>query len=596
MRFFPTVIASVLGTLIALGFAFFFFLIILAGLISTRPSAPSIRQGSVLVVDLSGVVPERKPESPFVAVFEGRIPSTLHEITGAIRRAADDERIASVWLRPSGLFNGWASLEEIGAAIDEFRKSGKPVVASSGATGYSERDYFVAIGADHVFSSRAARFEMNGFVLVLQFMSQLLEKLDIDVLAVRAGNFKSAVEPFTRDEPSEENREQIVQFIDAHSELFVEAVARDRAIDPAMIRRLIDTAEIRNAEQALEYGLIDSLLVGDDVEKFIAALIGASGDLAKVSVDDYIVATRPNAGAEGVVAVVNAAGTILPGRSTRDSNPLFGETNVGSDSMVELLRRLRDDESVDAVVLRITSPGGSAEASDVIWHSIKETARKKPVVASLGDVAASGGYYIASAADSIVSSRTTLTGSIGVFSLLLDVSGLLEDKIGLTHEAIKSAQHADMFTGLRSLSSLETSMLESDVDRTYSRFKGIVEAERGLSEVEVEEVSRGRVWSGADAQRLGLVDRLGGLHEAIQIAAGMAGLDDGRYRTRLYPRPRGILQQLDRFMEVEVAGMWWSADRDGPAGAFHRQIELLETAADLHATPQAMLPMSISLE
>ncbi len=596
MRFFPTVVASLFGTIIAFGVIFFFPLLLIVGLSSAGKTAPSVRTGSVLVVPISGRIPESAPENPFQVVLAGPATATLHQITRAIRHAADDDRISAIWLKPSGSANSWAALEEITSALSDFRSSGKPIVASSGAGGYSEKDFFLAMSADHVFSPPAAHFELNGFVVVLQFVKRLLDKLDIEVEVVRAGNFKSAVEPFLRDHASDENREQLRALLDAHSELFIGAIVARRGLQPETVLDLIDRSSVTSAERALEAGLIDSLISDDDVSDFLIPLTGREGRLRTTFVRAYARSMGNTGGTEGTIAIVNAFGTIVSGKSSRDGNPLFSGTNVGSETLTEFLKKVRDDKSIDAVVVRINSPGGSAAASDVIWRAIKRTAGVKPVVASLGDVAASGGYYIAAAADTIVAERTTLTGSIGVFTLLLNVSGLLEEKIGLTHDAIKSGPYADMFTGLRSLSDYERAILADDVDRTYDRFTKLVAEGRGMSIEEVHSIAQGRIWAGSDALRLGLIDTLGGLHDAVRIAALAAGLEEGSYRILTYPRSRGLLEQLTELVESTGASVIDRLSGSGPAEWFAMHVRLLKAVSDIHGSPQAMLPMAVTVE
>ncbi|MFV1980341.1 MAG: signal peptide peptidase SppA [Rhodothermia bacterium] len=596
MRFFPTVIASLFGTLIAFGVIFFFLLLLIAGLSTAGKTAPSVRPGSVLVVPISGRIPESAPENPFQVVLAGPGRVTLHQITRAIRNAADDDRISAIWLKPSGSANSWAALEELTSALSDFRSSGKPIVASSGASGYSEKDFFLAMSADHVFSPPAAYFELNGFVIVLQFVKQLFDKLDIEVEVVRAGNFKSAVEPFLRDHASDENREQLRALLDAHSDLFIDTIVARRNLQPGTVLDLIDQAKVTSAEQALEAGLIDSLITDDDVSDFLIPLTGHEGWLRTTFVDAYARSNPGSGGTEGTVAIVNAFGTIVSGKSSRDGNPLFSGTNVGSATLTEFLKKVRDDESIDAVVVRINSPGGSAAASDVIWRAIKKTGEVKPVVASLGGVAASGGYYIAAAADTIIAERTTLTGSIGVFTLLLNVSGLLEDKIGLTHDAIKSGPYADMFTGLRSLSDNERAILADGVDRTYDRFTALVAEGRGMPIEDVHSIAQGRIWAGSDALRLGLIDTLGGLYDAVRIAALAAGLGEDNYGIRTYPRPRGLFEQLTELVESTGASVLDRFSGSGPAEWFAMHVRVLNAASDIHGSPQAMLPMTVSVE
>ena len=599
MRFFPTVLATIIGSLIALVMAFFFGLVLLAAVASSGQIAPTVRSGSVLVVPISGFIPEVRPENPFQVIFLGPDRATLHDITRSIRRAADDDRISALWLRTRGSANAWASLEEVSEAVHDFKASGKPVVASSGANGYSEKDFFIASSADLVFSPPAAYFEMNGFVLVLQFVKQLFDKLDIEAEAVRAGNFKSAVEPFVREHASAENLEQLQAIVDAHANLFSKAVASRRGIEESRVVAFMEDAGITAAADAVEAGLIDSLMVDDEVEDFIRDLVNEDSEsrLRTISVGDY---ARSNSaaggGSGGTIAVVNAFGTIVSGKSGRDAHPVFGGSNVGSETLARTLKRIREDDHIDAVVLRINSPGGSAAASDVIWHAVKRTAAEKPVVASMGDVAASGGYYIAVAADTIVAESTTLTGSIGVFALLLNISGFLEGKIGLTHDAVKTGPYADMFTGLRPLSEHERKILADGVDRVYDRFTVLVAEGRAMPVSEVHDVAQGRIWAGSDALQVGLVDTLGGLHDATRIAAEMAGLDEGEYRIRTYPAPRGLLEQLGELVEATAAAVIDYIPVGGAPEWFAAQGRLLRAMDEMNGTVQARLPVTVSVD
>jgi protease-4 len=324
-------------------------------------------------------------------------------------------------------------------------------------------------------------------------------------------------------------------------------------------------------------------------------VIDGQGEVETISAGSYASARR-GGGSGGTVAVVNAFGTIVPGRSSRDSNPVFGGMNVGSTSLADRLEDLREDDAVDAIVIRINSPGGSAAASDVIWHAIKRTAAEKPVIASLGDIAASGGYYIAAATDTIVAQKTTLTGSIGVFSLLLDISGLMEDKLGLTHDAVKTAPHADMFSGLRALTTREREILQQDVDRTYERFKGLVSDGRSLPLPAVEAAAEGRIWAGSDALQLGLVDEIGGLRKATTIAAAKAGLGPDEFRIRTYPRHRGLFEQVSEWIETSSRAAFVTFAGRGSGDWYLRNAAMLSTISELHGQPQALLPMSVTVE
>ena len=433
MRFFSTLIASVLGSLIALGFLFFLGFLFLAALLTSSDPAPVVRSGSVLVVNLSGPIPELVSHDSFNQALGGESSVDLHDIKQAVQKAAADDRIDGIWLQLHGTQAGWATLYEVREALDAFKESGKPVIASSGEYTMAEGDYYLASIADSVYASPEAFFEFNGFYLDVMYYRGLLEKLDVEPEIIRAGKYKAAVEPFLRDDLSEDNEAQLTALLTAHNTTFLDAIAESRGQPASDVQRLTEDPAFITAAEAHAAGLLDGLLYEDEVEARFKKRLGltTNDDLRYVNLRAYTRVPAAEAGLatgnEGDIAVVYAVGTILSGESGT------GTGTVGSATFNEALRRVRRSSRVKAVVLRINSPGGSASAADAMWREIALTAKEKPVIVSMGDLAASGGYWIATAADTIVADPQTITGSIGVFGTLFNIGGMLENKLGINH-------------------------------------------------------------------------------------------------------------------------------------------------------------------
>ncbi|HMB91545.1 MAG TPA: signal peptide peptidase SppA [Rhodothermales bacterium] len=594
MRFFSTLVASTLGTLVALGLMFFIAFLFILALAASSSEQPMVRTGSVLVVDLSGPIPEQVSGDPFAQAFGGEAPYDLYDVTRALQRAAVDDRVEAAWLQIHGVMAPWASLQEVREALLAFKETGKPIYATSGDYAMDEADYFLASVADSVFAEPEGFFEFNGFFLEVTFFQEMLEKLDIEPQIVRAGTFKSAVEPFIRNNLSPENEMQLQALLDTQNEVFLQAIADSRNWDIDRARTLIETEGILTADEALEAGLLDDLLFTDQIESLFKTRLGldADDDLRQISIDSYVNVSDEDAGVatgdDGEIAVVYAVGTIMPGKSS-------GIDVVGSETFNKAMRKAREDEDVSAVVLRVNSPGGSASASDAMWREIKLTSDEKPVIVSMGDLAASGGYWIATAGDYIIADALTLTGSIGVFSLFFDISDFLDNKLGITLDGVQTNPYADMFSGTRPLSPAERAVLQRSTDDTYQRFLEKVAASRGLDVAQVDSVGQGRIWTGQQALEIGLVDQLGDLDDAIALAAERADLEPGTYRTRLMPAPRTFMDELNEAFGVRMAKLWRGIHSSSAERALARQVRLLEHLIDTQGTTQARLPLEIKI-
>ena len=595
MRFFSTLVASILGSLIALGFVFFFGFLFLAALVASSDTTPMVQTGSVLVMDLAGSIPELVSHDSFNEAFAGELPYDLYDVKRALQKAAVDDRIDGVWLQLRGIQADWGTLHEIREALRAYKESGKPLVASSGEYMMAESDYFLASIADSVYASSEAFFEFNGFYLEVMYYRGLLEKLDVEPEIIRAGKYKAAVEPLLRDDLSEENEAQLSALLESHNTLFLDAIAESRGRPATDVQRLTEDPAFITAAEAYEAGLLDGLLFEDEVEARLKKRLGYDEDkaLRRVNLEAYINVPDAQAGLEtgneGQIAVIYAVGTIMSGKSGTGSGV------VGSATFNKAMRQARKNRRVKAIVLRINSPGGSASASDAMWREIDLTAKEKPVIVSMGDLAASGGYWIATAADTIVADPQTLTGSIGVFGVLFNIGGALDSKLGITTDRVRTSAYADMFSGMRPLAPQERALLEQAISATYQQFLQKVADSRGLDIEAVDEIGQGRIWSGQQALDLGLVDVLGDLDTAIAIAAEKAGLEEGTYRTRLLPRPQTFMEELNDALSAQAGPLLHSLRSTPAERALVRHARLLDQLAAMHGTVQARMPMEITI-
>ena len=602
MRFLSTFIASTLGTFVALGtlvFLMFFFMFALA---ASSDQSPRVRTGSVLVVPLSGEIPEILSDDPLTQSFGNGPTYDLLDLKKAFRKAAVDPRVEGIWLQLSPLATGWGSLEELRAALLEFKESGKFIVASSDDRPVREGALFLASVADEVYASAQAPFEFNGFYIAAEFYKSLLDKLDIEAQPVRAGKYKSAVEPYLRTNLSEENEEQLSSLLDARYEVFINAISKGRGLEVEEVRMAMEETVILTATDAYREGLLTDLLFQDEVADVVRGHLGLEEgeDLREISIKSYINVPDSEAGLptgrDGEIAVVYAVGMIMSGKSGYSANPLMGGDVVGSETFIDAMQEAAESDRVKAIVVRVNSPGGSAAASDAMWQEISKTAAEKPVIVSMGDVAASGGYWIATAGDMIVANPLSITGSIGVYSMMLDMSGFFENKIGVTFDVIRTGPYADMYSGTRGLSPEEIRLLEISTDETYESFLELVAESRKMTTDEVDQLAQGRVWSGIEAKEVGLVDRLGTLEDAIKIAAEQASLEEGSYGIRLLPRPKTVLEQIEEALEVKAQQAWMNFTLSPTEQIFIQEKNRLGQLLELNGNVQALWPLRLRIE
>jgi len=502
-----------------------------------------VPEGSWLEVELAGPLPEEQSSDEGLrAAFHARELSAQN-LFHALRRATVDTRIRGILLRPDFFGGSWSQAEEIRLALADFRAAGKEVRAQLELP--TPISYYLATAADRIALAPEGQLRIPGLQTRLIFLRDGLDRIGVRADFVAVGDYKSAPELFERREPSEPARRQAADYLDDVFELWIQGISDHRGLTPDRVLQLVDRAELES-EEALEEGLVDEIATPTETLRNI----GGGVEPFLVDASEYAIDARARALRGQVqLAVIYATGTIVPGRSGESS---WGERYLGSDSLIDRLRQAREDDRIAAVVLRIDSPGGAVSASDLIYRAMEELRAEKPLVVSMGSLAASGGYYIAMSADRIVSTPTTLTGSIGVYLGKMEMSGLYE-KLGIGHELLQRGEHASLYSELRPFNESQRSMLEERLQRFYSRFVSRVAEGRSMEVEAVTEVAGGRVWSGRRAVELGLADEVGGLGVAIQRAAELAGVGGSKTigLRHFQPEPSFVQRLLAGIFELQ---------------------------------------------
>lgn len=532
--FFKSFFAALLAMFVFCILGFFILIGLVASLSTTEK--PTIGENGVLVLDLTSTFKEQSIENPFAFLNKSEdvdVPS-LYNVQRLLKHAKNDVNIKGVYMLCANNPNGYGASEELRRAILDFKTSGKFVIAF-GET-ITQKGYYLGAAADKVYCHPQGGLDWSGYSTGMIYLKGMLDKLEIQPQIFYAGKFKSATEPLRETQMTEANRLQTGIWLGDLYNQFLKAVADTRKMDTANLRALAMNGSIQTANDALKNKLVDGLLYDDQLKAEINQRLKAekNAKINFVSLGDYEKASDYQQSGDGRIALVYADGDIVGGKGDNES--------VGSDEFRTLLRKLRLDDDVKAIVFRVNSPGGSSLASDVIWREISLTRKSKPVIVSMGDMAASGGYYIACNADSVFANEGTLTGSIGVFSILPNFQPFFKNKLGITFDGVKTAPYADMGNTSRALTEPEKRFLQNGVDSIYHTFKSRVAEGRKKDMDYVDSIAQGRVWTGSRAITVGLVDRIGGLQEAIVSAAKMAKLSS--YKLREYPEKKNILEQV----------------------------------------------------
>ncbi|HTM97793.1 MAG TPA: signal peptide peptidase SppA [Pedobacter sp.] len=541
-EFFKYVFATVVGIVISTVILFMLFFVIMIAIVSSvgEEKKVIVKNNSILYLNLDQEIKERTPENSLAGlpIFGGGDEKAIgfNDLIKALKVAKTDNKIDGVYINVSSPNAGMATMLEVRNAILDFKTSRKPVIAYSEV--YSQGAYYLASAASKVYLNPQGGLEFKGFSSELTFFKGALDKLGIEAQIIRVGNYKSAVEPFINTKMSDYNRKQVTAYVGGLYQTFLNGISTSRNVSIEDLRMIADAYKIQQPQDALNYKLIDGLKYKDELLDELKALTkkDKKSSIDIISINDYAANLPSNSTHTGKnsIAVIYANGDIVGGEGS--------DEQIGSERISRAIRKARLDDNIKAIVLRVNSGGGSALASEVIWREMELSKKVKPVIASFGDVAASGGYYIGCAADSIFVQPNTITGSIGVFGIIPNFQNLLNNKLGITFDGVKTGQYADIMSVNRPLTAGERFIIQNGVNHIYDTFLGRVAGGRKKTKAQIDSIGGGHVWIGTDAIKNGLADRLGSFNDAIKSAAKKARLSD--YKIVEYPEKIDPLKSL----------------------------------------------------
>lgn len=591
-QFFKFVFASMVGFIIAglviAGIAF----LLLFSIIGAAESEKSVEvePNTVLKLTFNTAIPERTPNNPLSGLsflgIDGEKSLGLNDILANIKKAKADPNITGIFLDESILPAGQATIEEIRNSLIDFKKSGKFIIAYSEI--YTQPFYYLASVADKVYLNPKGIFLLHGFSSQITFLKGALDKLGIEAQIIKVGTYKSAVEPYFLTKMSPANKLQVTSYLGSMYCHFLTGISNNRNISKDSLFNYANELKIRFPEDAVKYKLVDGLKYKDEILIELKHLAGVNekDNLKTVDLADYTNSETTKSddkkkASKNRIAIVYASGEITGGEG--DDN------TIGSENISKALRRVRLDDKVKAVVFRVNSPGGSSLASDVIWREVMLTKKVKPIIVSMGDLAASGGYYISCAADSIFAEPNTITGSIGIFAILPNMQKLFNDKLGITFDGVKTGKYADLGEISRPLSPEERAILQGQVDRGYDDFTKAVAQGRHKTQAYINSIGQGRVWTGEQAIENGLVDRLGNISDAIKSAAKEAKLKN--YKLVSYPEQKSIFSKLGSGLTAEMKTHFIQSE----LGDNFKYYEQIKGLTKMMRAPQARLPFDVEV-
>ena len=584
--------ASTLGVFLAGFILMLLSFAIIGGIVAsaTQDKEVAVSPNSLLHLQFNGAIVDRGTDFPFsgfdLGSFSPEKQLGLNDILANIEKAAYDQNITGILIDGNSLPASMATIEEIRNALLKFKENSDKFIVSY-ADVYGQGSYYLSSVADEVYLNPEGEVGFRGLAAQLTFFKGAFEKLGIEPVIIRHGKFKGAVEPFMLTKMSDANREQISAYVGQLWKQIIKGISLSRSITEAQLQVLADDLAIRNAKTALEHKFVDGLIHKDELLNMLKGKleVDEKDDIEAISIDKYTnVFVKKDEEAKGLakdkIAVIYAQGSIVTGNGK--------EGEIGSEKISKAIRKARRDDKVKAIVFRINSGGGSALASDIILREVKLAAAVKPVVASMGDLAASGGYYIACGADTIIASPNTITGSIGVFGLMFNTEYFMKDKLGITSDGFKTAKYADIGNMNRPMLTGERAIIQQSVDDIYNTFIAHVAQGRGMTTEAVDAIGQGRVWAGSNALELGLIDGFGGLQDAIDIAQEMAGLE--RYRITELPKEKSPMEQI--LEELGQAKMRIVYEELGLAAPYYKQLKsVLQTEGY-----RTELPFEISIK
>lgn len=588
--FFKFTLATVTGIILSGIILFILGIVTFFGIASSADSETIVKKNSIMMLDLNGTLVERTQETPFAFFSEimGDKENVygLDDILSSIKKAKENENIKGIYIQASALGASYASLQAIRNALVDFKTSGKFIVAYGDV--YSQKLYYLSSVADKVLLNPKGMLQWTGLSATPIFYKDLLKKIGVEMQIFKVGTYKSAVEPFNSTEMSPANREQVTVFLNSIWNQVLEGVSTSRHLSKDSLNNYADRMLMFSpAEETVACGLADTLIYRNDVKDYLKKMAQVKEDdpLRILGLHDMINVKRnvPKDKSGNIVAIYYAAGEIVDAAQNGTDNLIVG------NKVIKDLRKLKDDDDIKAVVFRVNSPGGSAFASEQIWNAVKELKAKKPVIVSMGDYAASGGYYISCLADTIVAEPTTLTGSIGIFGIVPNAKELT-DKIGLSYDMVKTNKFADFGNLMRPFNDDEKLLMQAMINRGYEIFVGRCAEGRGMSKEAIKKIAEGRVWTGEKAKELGLVDILGGIDTAMEIATKKAGIEN--YTVISYPEKESWLSNLfndtpNNYIESKLL--------NSKLGEYYQQFGLLKNLSD-RSMIQARIPFELSLK
>ena len=580
----------VFATVVGVIFVGLIFIMIIAGIVmSNKDKSVDVDPNSVLEISLNSSIQERTPDNPFSGLsflgFDEEKSTGLNDIIANVKKAKTDNKIKGIFLNESNVVTGQGTFEEIRNALIDFKRSGKFIIAYSEI--YSQGFYYLASVADKVYVNPKGIFLFHGFSSEVTFYKGALDKLGIEAQIIKVGTYKSAVEPFFLTKMSDANRLQVNSYLGSLYSHFLDGISAARHISKDSLFNYADNLKVKFPEDALKYKLVDGLKYRDEVLTELKQLTGTdkTDDLKSVDMGDYASSRQSERDdskkktSKDQIAIVYASGEINGGEGSDNS--------IGSERISRALRQVREDDKVKAVVFRINSPGGSSLASDVIWREVMLTKKVKPIIVSMGDLAASGGYYIACAADSIIAEPNTITGSIGIFAILPNMQKFFNDKLGITFDGVKTGKYADLGNVSRPLSTEEKAILQNEVDHGYDDFTKAVANGRHKTQAYINSIGQGRVWTGSQALKLGLVDRLGNISDAVKCAAKAAKIK--KYKLVPYPEQKSFFDRLGSGFNSQIKTSVIRSEL-GDNAKYYEQIRGI---TQMMRTPQAKLPYNV---
>jgi protease-4 len=559
-QFFKFMFASIIGFFISLVLLFFFFLTISYFIVSSVEGNDTITisKNSILKIKLDFEVPERTQLIPVSSYFS--IPSLektigLNDIIKSIKKAKDDNKIEGIFIDLDNLIvGGLTKVDALRKALNDFKSSGKFIIAHGNSI--SEKAFYLASVADSIFITPTGTLEFDGFSMEMSFYKKALDKLEIEPQIFQHGKFKSATEPFKLNQMSDENKEQLKSYLNTVYKNFINNISSSTNKSSEELIDIADNLKITSAEDAVKFGLADSLLYRDGVDSLLKKLVGIAPDkkLKIVSFKKYAKTKKAYHSSNNRIAVIYASGEITSGKGDDNS--------IGTENIIKAIRKAKKNKRVKAIVMRVNSPGGSPLTSDMIWKEILLVKKTKPFIVSMGDVAASGGYYISCAADSIVAEANTITGSIGVFGIIPNAKKFFNNKLGVTFDRVKTNPNSGMMTYTTPLTNAQRKFIQKEVNDIYVDFAGRVAEGRGMTFEEVDKIAQGRIWSGMQAKEIGLVDELGGMDLAIKIASVKAGIDN--YRIIEYPAQKEPFEKIIEMLKSSIGDMIFTSKLPEP--------------------------------